>query len=176
MGNNVGYFPVGWRSRVNTIRYAGWDYAQDAVYFVTTCTQHRERLFGHVEDQQMILNEYGRCVESAWLELARRFPSVDLDVFVIMPDHMHGIIALKNSGTTLTAVGAGSPRPAPTLGNAMAYFKYMATRYINEIRVREGAPVFQRGYHERIIRDDSEWNRISIYVQENPEKWQINAR
>jgi putative transposase len=204
------------RVRVNTMRIVGRDYAQAGAYFVTTCTHQRQRLFGRVKDGQMILSDYGRCVRNAWDALPQRFPNVDLDEFVIMPDHVHGIVTLTIS-TPLrpnVSVGAGSPRPAPTtdpavrhppapargvgvprknlpavavpssdpdpeaatLGQVIAHFKYAATRSINAIRGCVGVPVFQRGYHEHIVRDDSEWRRIGWYIGQNPGKWRPHVR
>src|SRR6185503_8783505 len=83
-------------TRVNTIRIPGRDYAQAGAYFVTTCAHRRQPLFGHIENKRMVLNELGRCVEDAWLALPQRFPHVDLDLHVVMPDHMHGIITLTS--------------------------------------------------------------------------------
>jgi putative transposase len=201
---------MGVRTRVNTIRIPGRDYAQAGAYFVTACTHQRLPLFGRIEDGRMILNEYGRCVQAAWDALPERFAHVDLDEFVIMPDHVHGIITLTSRAIPHEAlnvprsprpnnfVGAGSPRPAPTpvpkflpavghhepnansaaepLGQVIGHFKYAATRSINALRVYGRAPVFQRGYYERIIRDDSQWRYIGWYIQRNPEKFQAHAR
>jgi REP element-mobilizing transposase RayT len=204
---------VRFKPRINTIRLPGRDYAQAGAYFVTTATHRRQVLFGHIENKRMVLNEFGRCVDAAWLSLPKRFHHVDLDVHVIMPDHIHGIITLTSTidpstpALLSTSVGAGSPRPtltpvgisaniqnaakknlpvvghpepnadphAESLGQIIAYFKYTATRAINTIRDQCGVRIFERGYYERIVRDDSEWNRVSLYIRQNPEKWDAHV-
>jgi hypothetical protein len=83
------------RPRRRSIRLPGYDYAQDGAYFVTVCLHGRECLFGDVRDGQMVLNEAGRTVWAVWETLPARFPSIDLDMFVVMPNHVHGIIVLR---------------------------------------------------------------------------------
>ena len=128
----------------------------------------------------MRLNEFGRIVADVWNDLPNHFPSVVLDAFVMMPNHMHGIIVLtKNNvdGSIVGAelLGAGLPRPygtKPALGNVIAYLKYQSAKCINSSRRTPGMPVWQRNYHEHIIRNDGELNRIRQYIADNPRKWE----
>ncbi|MGQ9928667.1 MAG: transposase, partial [Chloroflexaceae bacterium] len=93
-----------------SIRLKGYDYAQAGAYFVTICTQNRECLFGEVVNGEMRLNTYGAAVLGAWQDLPNHYPNVTLDAFVVMPNHVHGIIVLTTDDAT---VGAGF-KPAPT--------------------------------------------------------------
>ena len=77
-------------------RLKGYDYAQDGAYFVTICTRNRVCLFGGVVDEAVELNVYGRIVEACWHDLSHHYPNIELDTFVVMPNHVHGIIILRN--------------------------------------------------------------------------------
>jgi REP element-mobilizing transposase RayT len=79
-----------------SIRLQGYDYSQPGIYFITLCTQNRECLFGEILNGEMRLNEFGKIAHQCWLEMPHHFPHVQLDEFVIMPDHIHGIIVLNN--------------------------------------------------------------------------------
>ncbi|MEA1958628.1 MAG: transposase [Chloroflexota bacterium] len=152
-----------------------YDYSQPGAYFVTTCTHDRECLFGEIAGRQMILNDAGKIVQIVWDEIRKHFDRVESDQFVIMPNHIHGIIIL-NSET----VGAGSPRPnqnigrgdrAPTLGKIVAYFKYQTTKRINESQGTPGYKLWQRNYYEHVIRDENELQNIRHYIRYNHLKW-----
>ncbi|NWG20922.1 MAG: transposase, partial [Chloroflexi bacterium] len=96
------------RHHRRSIRLKGYDYTQAGAYFVTIVTQNRECLFGEIVDGEMRLNESGACVVRWWEDIPRHFPNVDTDAFVVMPNHMHGIIVITDAGV---GVGAGLPRP-----------------------------------------------------------------
>lgn len=96
-----------------SIRLHGYDYAQAGAYFVTICTQNRECLFGDIEDGEMRLNDYGRVVEEEWLRTATIRREVELDAFIVMPNHVHGIIVINAERRSQANVGA-TRRVAPT--------------------------------------------------------------
>jgi REP element-mobilizing transposase RayT len=162
-----------------TNRLKDYDYSSEGTYFVTVCAHNREHLFSRIKEGKMQLNENGRMIEECWNEISGHFPSVKLDEFIIMPNHIHGIISI---------VGAGFPRPendrpkgavtAPlrtgSLGQIIAYFKYQSTKRINLLRGMPGIPVWQRNYYERIIRNESELFQMRQYIQENPLKWDLD--
>ncbi|MBI3659424.1 transposase, partial [Candidatus Acetothermia bacterium] len=111
-----------------SIRLRGYDYTQNGAYFVTACTWQKECIFGHIENGMMIPSELGNIVNEYWYQLPDHFPNVALDEFAIMPNHVHGILAIVGP------VGAGLPRPykattqhKPTLGQIVGYFKYQST-------------------------------------------------
>ena len=153
-----------------SIRLLGYDYSQPGAYFVTMVTYQRECLFGDVVDGEMQLNENGEIVEIAWRDLQNHYPHVELGTYVIMPNHFHGIIIL------IDTVRAGL-RPALTmqkrhgLPEIVRALKSFSARRINECLNSPGTPVWQRNYYEHIIRDDTEWNNIHLYIETNPINW-----
>jgi REP element-mobilizing transposase RayT len=135
-------------------------------------------LFGEILDGEMLLNEWGNVVEDCWNEVPSHFKHVELDAFVIMPNHVHGIIIIAD----YTHVGAGSPRPynknvsgtKHTLGQIVAYFKYQSSKRINLIRGTPGMRLWQRNYYEHIIRDEKDLDEIREYIVNNPIKWVLD--
>lgn len=166
-----------------SIRLKDYDYAQSGGYFVTICTQGWKCLFGKVVDEEMRLGQYGHMVQTCWEALPGRYTHIMLDAFVVMPNHMHGILIITDPN--ISAVGAGSPRPYSTestqrdeeplrlhtLGQMVAYFKYQSTKHINQMRRTPGTKVWQRNYWERIIRGGDEMDRMRQYIDENPARW-----
>lgn len=149
------------RSRQST-RWRGYNYRSSAFYFVTICTVERLPLFGSIEDHMMELNGLGAIIEREWVRSAVLRSELAHDCFVVMPNHLHGIVALMNAGNT---PGRPTPdgstpcaptRPPRSLGSFIAGYKAATTRQINEVRGLPGAPVWQRGYHDRVIRNEDE--------------------
>jgi len=175
-----------------SIRLAGHDYARPDAYFVTLCVQNRECLFGEVHGSQMRLNDFGRIVHEEWLRTPHIRPGIALDAFVVMPNHLHGILVIEPPLTidppTETTPGRGNPRVAPTgdfpmpdanpgprngsLGAIIALLKSATGRRINEIRHSPGVRVWQRNYYDHIIRHADALERIRWYIEMNPWKWE----
>ena len=129
----------------------------------------------------MVLNDYGRVVQFTWDDLINHIDSIELGEFVIMPDHVHGIITICDSvsiGAETTTVGAGS-EPAPTqragihhgLPEIVRQLKTFSAKRINAIRNTPGTHVWQRNYYEHIIRDSEDYERIQWYIRNNPSTW-----
>ncbi|MBI3328275.1 MAG: transposase [Nitrospinae bacterium] len=167
-----------------SLRLEGYDYSQAGAYFVTICTQHREFLFGDVVDGTMVLNRYGAIALRCWNDLSHHYRNMESDAFVVMPNHVHGIIILADP------VGAGL-KPAPTdsahalvaappgrkkhpLSEIVRAFKTFSSRRINESRGTSGTSIWQRNYYEHIIRDDESKDRIREYIATNPLRWEID--
>lgn len=149
-----------------SIRLKGWDYSNKGVYFVTICSYKRECIFEDSAIKQIIIEE--------WISIPGRFLNTFIDEFIVMPNHLHGIIWIKSvvAGLALpTDKEKGGPRPAPTLGDIICAFKSQGAVNINRFRNTTGHPVWQRNYYEHIIRNDDELNRIRQYIIENPLKW-----
>jgi REP element-mobilizing transposase RayT len=160
-----------------SIRIRGYNYSQGGMYVVTICTLDRESLFGEVVDGDMRLSNVGRMAQAAWDELPVRFPGVRLDVFVVMPNHIHGIIIV---GAQLIAPSyvrrnssdgtqQGAMNRAPTLGEIVRTFKAVSTRVIRRTVKPDFA--WQRNYYEHVIREDESLNRIRQYFLDNPARW-----
>ncbi len=176
-----------------SIRLAGYDYSQSGAYSVTVCTQGRQTLFGTVADGMMEPNDAGRMVQAAGDGLPQRFPGLELDAFVVMPNHVHGIIVIPGDmgahdvGAGLVPapcvpVTTGAPtrgattRVAPTLGDVVGAFKSWTTvLYARGARgagwVSFDGRLWQRNYYEHIIRNEQSYQRISEYIINNPIKW-----
>jgi REP element-mobilizing transposase RayT len=154
-----------------SVRLRDYDYTQAGAYFVTICTYRRVCLFGDMVNGCMQLNDCGQIVTAHWDDLVNHYPHVELDVFVVMPNHVHGIIVLTDN------VGAGL-KPAPTtttrhhgLPEIVRGFKTFSSRRINYLRKMPGQPVWQRNYYEHVIRSEEELDRIRQYILDNPAKW-----
>ena len=168
-----------------SIRLANWEYSWSGYYFVTICAAKGELLFGNIEDEKMILNDVGRIVGDVWNEIPKHFSGVELDVFVVMPNHVHGVIAIvdgrdgvENSRDVVGARHASPLRPcgvAPrSLGSIVGSFKSAVTKRVNENRGTPGVPVWQRNYYEHVIRDEGDLERIREYIANNPLRWALD--
>ena len=175
-----------------SIRLRGYDYTQPGAYFVTLCTQGRECYFGEVVETEMVLNDAGQMIRAGWERLTERFPAIQLDMYVVMPNHLHGIItivgaplvgapivdALGVRATTRVAPAGGAERRA-TLGNMVGAFKSLTTnQYARGVRERKwpsfDGRLWQRNYFEHIIRSKRDHDAIRQYIIDNPLEWELN--
>ena len=226
-----------------SIRLKGYDYSQAGLYFITICCQDRICRFGQVENGEMILNEYGQIASDEWVKLSERFPNFKLDVFQIMPNHLHGIIVLNDipvgatlavapnnvvtpndavapddavapndtvapndlvvpndviigddiragandaivgddirSGADDVIVGddiraGASPAPTKTVGDIVGAYKSLVANGCLDIYKSKNeimGKLWQRNYHEHIIRNEQSYQRITEYIINNPAKW-----
>jgi REP element-mobilizing transposase RayT len=170
------------RHHRRSIRLPGYDYTQPGAYFITIVTHQRMPSFGEIVDGEMRLNEYGQIVHAEWFQTAAVRPYVMLhcDEFVVMPNHVHGIIWIvdtdadgNDDDVNPRAVGGVTPTNVipGSLGAIVRSFKSITAKRINALRDTPGAPVWQRNYYEHIIRDDHALARIRDYIQSNPQRW-----
>lgn len=162
-----------------SVRLPDYDYGQAGAYFVTICTHKRRCMLGEVIGERAVLNDAGRTVEEEWLRTAQLRSNVALDQFVIMPNHVHGIIWIigQKAGTARRApTGERFGRPVTnSLATIVRMFKSSAARRINELRKTPGAPAWQRGYHEHVIRGEKDLNALREYVLNNPLQWALDS-
>jgi len=159
-----------------SIRLKNYDYTQAGAYFVTICTHKRECVLGDVVNGEMRLNELGQVVEMEWLKTAEIRDNVELDEFVVMPNHIHGIIVITESCVGATSRSPLRNGPAPkSIGAIVAGFKSAATKRINELCGIPRAPVWQRNYYEHVIRNEDDLNEIREYILSNPVKWELDS-
>jgi len=142
------------------------------MYFVTICTRKRINLFGRIREARMQPNALGKIIWEAWFELPYHFARLELDSFVLMPSHIHGILALVDP------VGAGL-RPAPALGRQgltriIGAFKSFSSRRITEVKPTLQGLVWQRSFYDRIIRNNAELSNARRYILLNPAKWEFD--
>ena len=163
-----------------SIRLKGYDYSQAGLYFITICTHERLPLFGNINDGEMTTNEAGLVVEKCWKEIPDHFPQVILDCFVVMPNHIHGIIEIRDTvgAKNLLPLQPLPLQPLPTqqrgtsktVGSMVRGFKTGVTKWFRgHTDIHQ---VWQRNYHEHIVRNEEAYFEISEYIEYNPAKWQ----
>jgi len=171
-----------------SIRLRGYDYSQNGLYFITICCNERQPIFGEVVGDEMCLNDAGRLAHEEWEKTGTMRENIELHEFIVMPNHIHGIIEI--------AVGAHCMRPdvarpdvtddevrnqagrnqgrvqrAPTVGDIVRGYKSSVTKRINQLRKMSNSPVWQRNYYEHIIRNEEAYLKIAEYIQTNPQRW-----
>jgi len=147
-----------------SIRLKAYDYSQPGSYFVTLVTHDRKQLFGEVLNGEMLLNALGKSIARAWVWLGTQYPYVEVDEYVIMPNHLHGIISFFDSGE----------RRKP-LGQLIGAFKTKTTKYANRALRTPVQMLWQRSFYERVIRNLSELERAREYIANNPLQWQMDS-
>ncbi|MBA3874149.1 MAG: transposase [Anaerolineae bacterium] len=150
-------------------RLQSYDYSQEGAYFVTICTHHREPLFGKIQSGELSLSAMGNAAFEDWQKIPSHYPSVELDGFVVMPNHIHGIIFLVGEGFIPPAVA--TPPKSIYLSQVIAGYKAGVTRQINRINSYTSS-IWQRSFHDHIIRSEPELNHIRHYVANNPSLWE----
>ena len=181
-----------------SIRLQGYDYTKCGAYFVTICTKNNVAMFGEVVDGVMHMNDGGKIAQRLWNTLSKRFPGVELDAFVVMPNHLHGILVRTHrepvmpssntaSGNRETHIASQTiadttnifhayrkdPRRRQHLSEMIRTFKAVTSYTVR----RNGTPNFawKHDYYERIIRNEQELEFIRLYIANNPAKWQDDS-
>ena len=165
-----------WHRR--SVRLRAYDYSTAGWYFVTVTTVDRRPFLCDIIDGAMRASELGRIVQVCWDEIPLHFPHARLDHFILMPNHIHGIIQLTDvrRGTARRArkdESFGNPIRG-SLPTIIRSFKSAVTKRANILAGVRGASMWQRGFHEHIIRSDSELTRIREYIRNNPGQWQLD--
>jgi REP element-mobilizing transposase RayT len=171
----------GQRSR-RSIRLKKYDYSQAGAYFVTLCTNNRKSLLGEIQRGKAVLNPFGKIVEEEWHNTKQMRQGVDLDVFIVMPNHIHGIVVLTGIPSSANRRGTMHRAPTPqfeqfgrpttnSIPSIIRGFKSSVTQRINQIRGTPGSPVWQRNYYEHVIRNEIDLEETREYIQNNPLKW-----
>lgn len=184
--------------RIESARAPWWDYSRAGTYFITICTKNREHYFGEIEDGKMVLSPTGVIVNLLWYEIPYHFQNVELDEFVVMPNHIHGILILNgndlennNNVETGQVVETGhalslrgetdrdlinNPNYHPrfrnpgknTVSSIIGGYKSAVTKHANRLGLKNG---WQPRFYDHIIRDDAEYQRIKNYISNNISNW-----
>jgi len=188
MNNDHTYNPLIHHRR--SVRLKDYDYSSQGLYFITICVQDKKCLFGKIENDEMKLNAAGKMIMKWWAKVPEKFPDIILDEFIIMPNHFHAIVENTGAKSDEVAVGANPRvRPEDRIENAQTdkfstqlyylvqWFKTMSTNeYIRNVKNIGWEPfdkkVWQRSYHEHIIRDQKSYQKISEYIKSNPSRWE----
>ena len=170
-----------------SIRLKGYDYSQPGLYFITLCCQNRICRFGHIENGETILNELGLVAYNEWLKTAEIRKNVELGEFIVMPNHFHAIVRLLGRGELYSPDNTNefhSPdnlgvfdtplhSPSQTIGAIVRGYKSSVTKQLGILGFTE--KIWQRNYHERIIRDEQSYLKISEYIINNPANWNVDS-
>jgi len=173
--------------RRKPMRLKGWDYRRPGAYFVTICTHRRKCLFGRVVDDAMRLNACGEIAKTCWQAIPDHYAMARIDEYVIMPNHVHGIVfheidlaslvgarhAVPLHGSPYDETGGfGQPDP-DSLSTIIRSYKSSVTRYINQYCGTPGERVWQRGYYDHIVRDAADLAAVCRYIRDNPLAWEL---
>jgi putative transposase len=157
-----------------SLRLSEYDYSQSGAYFITICVRNRRPLLGTIMNNQMQLNSCGKIAETSWQWLSQAYDYVELDDWIVMPNHFHGIILISpdcRGGSRTAPTGDYKIKP---LGRLIGAFKTTSTKQINSIHATGAASFWQRNFYEHVIRDDHALNRIREYVTTNPLRWNLD--
>lgn len=143
-------------------RLKDYDYNLPGMYFVTINTHRNIPVFGQITQEEMRLNPAGKIVQNSWQNLPSIYPSLQLDAFIIMPNHLHGILFLTDESPNTKSVS-----------QIIRGFKTWTARKINEMRDEKGSSVWQRSFYDHVIRDEQALDNIREYIVNNPLKWEI---
>jgi REP-associated tyrosine transposase len=157
------------RYRVPSTRRTGWDYRWAGAYSVTICTRERMRCLGDVVDGEVSLSPVGAVVAEEWLKIPRRQPRVILDEWIVMPDHMHGILIFQGSAPKDPIRNSKLLRPQ-SLGAAIGGFKSEATKRIWWNLKRTDFD-WQERFHDVILKTQEDLERMRTYIRGNPARW-----
>ena len=149
-----------------SLRLKGHNYSSDGYYFITICTYNRDPYFEWHPQLKCI-------IEQTWVSLPLRFPNIQIDEFIVMPDHFHGIVGIVGAGLAPALNNdQAAARAAPTVGQMIGTFKslcvYQWSEFITSNGLNISCKFWQRNYYDRIIRNESELNKIRQYIQNNP--------
>ena len=174
-----------------SIRLKDYDYSQIGYYFLTVCVQKKVCIFGDVENNKMILSDIGKLANQCWLNIPQHFPNVLLHEYVVMPNHIHGIIEITNNENNDNSVGTNNNSPikipqclseqannnsplqkgtSRTIGSIIRGFKIGVTKQLHN----DGfvGQIWQRNYYEHIVRNEDDYRNIVEYIINNPTNWE----
>jgi len=160
--------------RRKQLRLRGYDYAFPSVYFVTICSAGKRPVFGSISGESIVLSPAGEIVRSEWIALPERFARLVLDEFVIMPNHLHGVLAFVGHAGGASPGSMGGASPSPTLFDVIGAFKSISTIKVNRLLRRSGVALWQRSYYEHIVRTGEDLRKVQRYILENPLMWSLD--
>lgn len=179
--------------RISSTRLQSWDYSSEGAYFITICTKNREHYFGKIVNNDMQLNDIGDLAEKYWKEIPTHFPIIELGNFVVMPNHIHGILIIDKSTdpnvetlqcnvstgqcnvakNTLITAGKNeqmskiSPKPG-SISTIVRSYKSVVSK---NAHLTQPDFEWQSRFHDHIIRNKESFERIQIYISTNPKNW-----
>ena len=168
--------------RIQSNRLKNYDYSSEGAYFITICAKDRECLFGEIVEEKVVLNELGKIAFDKWKKTGEIRKNIMVDKFVIMPNHVHGVLIIDNDShrrDTVHRVSTRTPQiekfGKPTensIPTIIRSYQATVTKQIHEKKYQQGEKIWQPNYYDRVIRNEDELNRIREYILQNPQKWE----
>jgi len=168
--------------RIQTTRLSSWDYSNSGYYFVTICTKNKKCILGKIIEEKVTLSKIGKVVKACWLQIPIHFNNVKLDEFIIMPNHIHGIIIINKPDNVETRYIASlrednitkkfGPLEPNSLQTIIHSFKSAVTRWCRKNGYRNFA--WQSRFYDHIIRNETTLMKIQEYILNNPLKWELD--
>ena len=152
-------------------RLQGYDYRTSGAYFVTICTAEKRPLFGMVGEGSVQVNELGQIADNYWKQIERVRRGIAIDVYIILPNHIHGILQFHKEDTADNAPTATPELAAGSLGAVLGQYKSIVTKHSQLLRSPPRRPIWQRNYYDHIIRSAASLEKIRQYIVENPARW-----
>jgi len=172
--------------RIQSSRLPIWDYGSNAAYFVTICTKDRICWFGKIQDTKMVLSEIGEIANKCWLEINQHFPFVNLDAYIVMPNHIHGIVLIEKPEYKQNKINLVETQDfaslqrqpnshfnkfGPQSKNLASIIRGFKIGVSNRARLLHPNFSWQPRFHDHIIRNETDYNRICDYILNNPARW-----
>lgn len=162
-----------------SIRLKDYDYSQAGMYVVTVCVNKHTSVFGNIHNGEMILNDAGEMIDKWWRKLAVTFNNIENDIYVIMPNHMHGIVSIVGADPCVCPDSTKGEHTGSPLHKIIQWFKTMTTNeYIRNVKNAGWAPFNKRfrqlNYYEHIIRNENELKSLYEYIENNPNRWEFD--
>jgi putative transposase len=162
-----------------SIRIAGADYTEPGAYFITICAAYRQNTFGRIENGRVVLSGLGAIVRTCWVQIPEHFPAATIKDFVVMPNHLHGIVAISVGARYIVPSDPKAHTPEkfqkPIRGSIptiVRTFKAAVSRNARKKLSIGGDRIWQSNYFERVLRDGEEYAKASRYILENPARWE----
>lgn len=159
------------------LRLENYDYRSPGAYFVTICTQGHQSALGKIVDQNVELTWKGEIAQDLWAEIPLHFSYVNLDEFVVMPNHLHGILWIEEQNDSIPSLRKNPNSVNPQAGSLSVIvrsFKSAVTRKVNQTSHTRGRGFWQRSFHDHILRDDQDLDEHRKYILENPIRWKMD--
>ncbi len=162
----------------HSVRLPGFDYSSVGMYFVTICTAERRCIFGQIQRNKTALSPIGDIARACWIEIPRHFPNVRIETYVVMPNHVHGILTIHSkwpdANTQSKTAAAKESFGKPTRGSIptiVRSFKAAASKHARESGLIAGESIWHRGYYEHVLRNTREYVAATNYILLNPARW-----